>query len=261
MMRRKQSIGLANRVDLRGQPWGGLGEGVMPSGIEYYERVLATRTGNLLAYWPLWEMAGLVADNIQGIAARDAAIDATLILGEPGIGDGNTSIRDDLLGWVNFYTISLRAAFRGDEGTMMVWCRPNEAWAAANSRFLMSIGCNDANRIYMRKSGANTVHLLGSFGGAVSQRSVGGMVTLDFFNLAVTWSAIAGQIIFYVAGVPAAPNANACNWNSVTCPLAANRCGIGGYINANNPWNGWMAHGAIWDAPLTPEEIAALAVV
>ena len=60
-------------------------------GATYYKKVLATEPANLLAYWPLNEGSGSVADNLEGTAARDGAYTG-VTLGQAGIGDGWTAL-------------------------------------------------------------------------------------------------------------------------------------------------------------------------
>ena len=93
----------------------------------YYEKVLGIQSANMLAYWPVWEASGAVADNIEGTAARDGAYTG-VDLGQPGIGDGNTCPWwDGANDYCNIYSTSLRDAFNGAEGTIACWAKVNSA--------------------------------------------------------------------------------------------------------------------------------------
>ena len=94
-----------------------------PQGLTYARKVLAIDRDNLIAYWRLSEASGSVADNLEGTAARDAGYDADVTLGQPGIGDGRTSVLFDLSAdeFVDCFTTSFRDAWDGAEGSMIAW--------------------------------------------------------------------------------------------------------------------------------------------
>ncbi len=88
----------------------------------YAHKVLATDQPHLLAYWPLSEVAGSVAYDFSGNARHGAYTGVTL--GKTGIGDGDTCpFFDGANDFVNIYSVSLRDAFNGAEGTAMIWAK------------------------------------------------------------------------------------------------------------------------------------------
>ena len=69
-----------------GWGWGWLGQDAagLAAVLLYSEKVLALSP---IAYWPLWEAAGAVAEDISGNGFDGAYTGVTL--GQTGIGDGN----------------------------------------------------------------------------------------------------------------------------------------------------------------------------
>src|SRR3990170_3594314 len=119
----------------------------------YYEKVLGIQSANLLAYWPVWEASGAVADNMEGTAARDGAYTG-VDLGQPGIGDGNTCPWwDGANDYCNIYSTSLRDAFNGAEGTIAVWAKVNSAavWADGLYRYVFQLRVDGSNLVIVRK--------------------------------------------------------------------------------------------------------------
>jgi len=228
------------------------------SGIQYYKKLMSLGTSPPIAYWPLWDAGGAVADNAMGDAGFDAAYDVDCVLGEPGIGDGRTSIRNDGNAFVNLFTVSLRDAFNSREGTLAVMCKVGEPWSETTARVAIALGASDADRIYIRKSTAAIIHALAKFNNIAKQWQSGGQSTLDFFHLALTWSLSNDELIFYIDGNSEGTYNSIGDWNPANL-LASNRCYIGGYIGGNTPWHGWQAHGAVWDYAQEPDAITEMA--
>src|SRR3989304_2278838 len=90
------------------------------AGRDYYRKVLDTQPANLLAYWMQAEGAGAVALDTSGNSRTGAYTGVDL--GQAGIGDGKTCPWfDGASDRVNIYTTSLRDAFNGAEGAVIVW--------------------------------------------------------------------------------------------------------------------------------------------
>ena len=93
-----------------------------PSGVvsaNYANKVLSYSP---IAYWQLNELVGSVANDSSGNDYHGSIVGCTL--GQPGIGDGQTSfLFDGINDLVTLPAVALNADFDGDEGTMMVWTR------------------------------------------------------------------------------------------------------------------------------------------
>jgi hypothetical protein len=225
----------------------------------YYQKVLATQPANLIAYWPLWETAGAVANDISGNGRNGTYTGITL--GQTGIGDGRTcSLFDGATSYVNLFSAGLAAGFNGAEGTAAIWGRVLNAgiWADGTTDFLFYLyGPNANNRIMFQKTGG--ILALSYIAGGVNRTRNGSTTPTAFFHAAITWSAVANEVLHYwngaVLGAALAPGVWA---GALTQALIGSNVGV---PPAAFPWNGWAAHAALWDVALTPAEVATLATV
>jgi hypothetical protein len=220
-----------------------------------------------IAYWPLNETAGLVADNLGtlGAAADGAYTGVTLnnALGPDGV--NGAPLFDGTNDYVDIHTAALSAAFNGATGSMAIWCRVANAgiWTEGATRYAFHLfsASNDYYRIY-RDSYNNRLVSGGRAGGGSAVMIRDGLTTTDWFHIAVTWSdgANADQVYDYYNGSPGTPSTSLNAWTGVG--LAANLTLIGAYqASPTLPWNGWLAHAAVWDHVLTPAQILDLATV
>ena len=90
---------------------------------QYYQKVLSY---DPIAYWMMDEKQGAVSYDMvtaRNTGARNGAYTG-VTLGQPGIGDGNTSpLFDGANDFTNIYSASFNAAFNGAEGTLGIWMR------------------------------------------------------------------------------------------------------------------------------------------
>lgn len=230
----------------------------------YTEKALAIQTAHLLAYWRLNETSGTVANNAQGVAARNGTY-SNVTLGAAGVGDGNTAATfNGTTSNVNVYSASLASAFNGAEGTVAAWCKVSGAgvWTDGVLRRIATFLVNGSNYAVMFKHTANnTIRCDYSAGGTVetvSSTAVGG--SLVFFSVAMTWSKAAEQMKVYINGAQVGTTQTALGVFAGTIPSTGAR--IGAAENAaSNFWSGSLAHVALWDTPLSAAEVAALATV
>lgn len=232
---------------------------------EYADKVLATQSANLIAYWPLWEASGVVADNLEGTAARDGTYNSDVSGWPPGtgIGDGNTAPYFSGNDFVNVYSDSLRDAFNGLEGTVAIWQKAYSAelWTDGIQRNSFHLGVGDENNYvdWLRRAADYLARWYYEANNVNKRVSKVDMTTADWFHVAITWSDSGDEAKAYYNG-----------------NLLGTLVGIGTWVgNLGNTstvlgarstvpafgWKGWEAHSAIWTTPLTGPEIAALAVV
>ena len=233
----------------------------------YRAKILATGP---IAYWPLYETAGAVAANLGSLgAAANGAYTGVTLADAAGPNGDPCPFFDGANDYTNIYSPALNAAMlggAGDEGSMMCWARVSGAgvWADGVDRRIVNLGAG-VDYIYISRSATNnfiTFAYRASGGGALFD-SVSGVVgpNPNWIPFALTWTHAGGdELTAYVNDVQfGLTQTGLATW--ITALLAAG-CHIGAY-NATplKVWSGWLAHAAMWDRPLTPAEVAALAVV
>ena len=233
--------------------------GVGGAGVNYAAKVLSYSP---IAYWPLWEPSGGVAEDLVNSAQNGAYTGVTL--GQPGIGDGNTCpLFDSVNDFVNIYSATLATAFNPAEGTMMIWSKVFDVgvWTDAKYRAHMTIKADNQNRIMNGRTNTNNqVRQHYKAGNVTEQILRAGLTSLDWIVWHITWSRIVeNQVRTYVNGGSEQTSATLGTWVGA---LAANACNIGADLSTpTDGWHGWLAHGAVWDTPLASAQIADLVVV
>lgn len=229
--------------------------------VAYADKVLATQSANLIAYWPLWEAAGSVADNYEGTAARDGAYTG-VTLGQAGIGDGRTCpYFDKVNDLVAIYSASLDGAWDPQEVTIAGWLRVYDAatWLA-----------DSLNACQLRATADNYISILKKTDGTLRYRYEANNVqhevlsavqsSTDWLHVALTASKSGDAVKAYLGGAQiGVTKTGVGTWVGA---LDDARTLLGsGVKTAGDKWYGWEAHWALWKTPLTGPEIAALAVV
>jgi len=231
----------------------------------YTEKVLSYGP---IAYWPLAEKSGTVgydqvASAQNGTYARDVATMGTGV----GIGDGNTAPDfDGTNDYCDIYTATFIGRFDGAEGTLALWAKVSGAgvWTDGAGRRPIQLRVDAANRIYIDKAAVNnTIDFLYQAGGTVETVTINPITDLTWMCFALTWSKSAGASgevkAYYNGAQTGATQVGLGVWAGA---LAASATSLGaGGTGPFNPFDGYVAHGAIWDRPLAPVEIAALAIV
>lgn len=236
-------------------------------GQTYAEKVLATQPANLIGYWPLAEDSGTNADNAEGTAARDGtfARNVTAMGTSTGIGDGNTAPDfDGVNDYCDIYSASLAGAFNGAEGTAAAWVKVSGAgvWTDAASRLFIQLTSSGTNTITLKKDNSNNrLELNYGAGGVFENNQMDGILTTGWMYIAMTWSATDDAVKYYYNGAPEGATDTILGvWAGA---LAADKVAIGVAGTAPpgaTPWDGNIAHVAIWTTPLSATQIADLYV-
>ena len=253
-----------NRLGIQGLPYG---FGPMSSK-SYTKKVLTPNAdvgydpSSLILYHPMNESAGGVAIDHSPEGNDGAYVGATL--GQPGIGDGlNCPLFDGINDLNNAYSAGLDADFNGAEGTLISWGNAFNAgvWTDNLYRALANFGEDTNNYVQIYKSGGAGNPLVGFYAAA----GVFDFVQFDvepanFFNVAITWSAIADQVITYYNGVQ--QGAIQVGLGVYAGSLSATYAVIGDNRTTNTrPWSGWLAHNMLFTDPLTQPSIEYLSVI
>ena len=239
------------------------GAGPSAGGLPYGEKVLSYSP---IAYWQLNETSGTTA-----VCSVNAAQNGTLnrdisTMGTgTGIGDGNTA--PDFDGGsdvVDIYTTTFRDAFNGAEGTAACWAKVSGvgAWTDGDLRFGIQLYVDDNNQIYILKSStSNTLTWNYEAGNTVEQISKGSLTETGWMHLALTWTKTSEQVMAYYKGSQEGATATSLGtWSGD--PLSSIATCIGAYsVTPGAPWDGYIAHVAMWDSALSGATIAILATV
>jgi hypothetical protein len=217
----------------------------------YYQRVLNL---NPLAYWPLWESAGLTAEDISGNGYDATYKNTGITYGEDGIGDGYTSVCLNGAGVISCNAAGLMAAWPGAEGSLTIW--HYDAAAIFNDGIIRRyfFGFVDwDNFLIIAHTGTNATLQTDYEAGNV--REIGahaiGTAPSSFHSVGVTWSKANDQVKYFYDGVRHETDTGIGVW-------AGNPTTI--YIGATsavpaNPYIGWMAHVSLFGIALTEPQM------
>ncbi len=216
-----------------------------------------------IAYWPLWEAAGGVANCLVNPLQDGAYTGVTL--GQPGIGDGNTSpYFDGAIDYANIYSVALNTAWNGDEYSIAVWCKVLNAavWADPTVDEVIRIAADGNNYVAPQKMpGPNQFRMADVAGGAFLHQVVNPFSDTEWFHIVHTHSLSSNEIKLYINAVQQGVTlAGLAAWAGA---LSVTTCCIGAQNTVpNQPWNGWIAHAAVWAGTiLTQPQITDLATI
>lgn len=237
----------------------GIGIGISPvlgGGATYISRVLAT---NPIAYWPLNETAGVVANCLvnpaqNGTYARDVSVMGT----GAGIGDGNTApVFDGANDYINVLTAALIAAFDGAAGAMLIWARVSAAgiWTDGNNRYATVLRADANNQIYQAKPAANNSFAQTYIAGGITEQDVPALATTDWFSTLIAWSKANERVNYYINATPGTEDITLGVWAG---NLARAVIGAANETPAF-AWSGPLAHCAVWDRELVSAEVTSIA--
>lgn len=225
---------------------------------DYWERVAQTQIEKLLGYWRLNESSGASVGDTSAFGHDGVATGVTWA--QTGIGDGDTAAGfDGVNDYVNLYRADLAARFGGSEGTLLVWAKIEDGqWSSFSGRWLARFYVDGSNYVECYKVAmVNSIAANYCAGGTAKSVSLGGMDTVDWMCLALTWSASDDEFKFFIDGEQVGSTQTGLGSWAGTLAGAY----LGAYSNRSFFWYGDLAHVALWDTALTEDEIAYLAEV
>lgn len=240
--------------------YSGLGDFYLPP--NYFHKLRDMRPANQLVYFPQWEGAGAVSFDRYN-AWNGAYVGVTLR--QTGIGDGETCpLFDGANDYNNIFTVGLQGAFDGAEGTAVAWARVFNAgvWTDANEREIIRLQADGNNYIFIQKDNINNRLRWRYYANGVLQScDRDGESTTDWFHVALTWSkstGATGEVRAYFNGVQEGATLVGLGAWAGNLNAAATVIGAASTVPVDI-WYGYIAHAAILDAALTPDEIAWVA--
>jgi hypothetical protein len=197
--------------------------------------------------------------NQDGTYARDVSMMGT----STGIlGDDTAPVFDGANDYVNIYSATFAGAFDSGEGTISSWIQVDNAgvWTDGSNRRFFSLRTDASNRLFGLKTNTN-----GRFdryyvaGGTAETRADIGYSNTDWFHIVITWSVTADEVNYYLDGALQETDTGLGAWVGA---LASSTTLIGAADQTpTSVWDGQLAHIAVWDRALEPDEIAGLADV
>lgn len=218
-----------------------------------------------IAYWPLLEASGDVAEDVSGNDFHGAFANVTL--GQEGIGDGLTCpLFNGTDSVVDVYSTGFRDAFNGAEGSVVVWAKVLNAgvWEDGNNRGICRLRSGGSNYVHLKKDNTNNrlegyYVANGTFKNVVEE----GVSSVAWMHLAFTWSKSAGangEVIYYRAGSQVGGTLTALGVWAGSLASTTTCIGADGK-NGSNSFSGYLAHPAVFDTVKTPTEILDMATV
>jgi hypothetical protein len=215
-----------------------------------------------IGYWPMNEAAGGTAFDYSGNGFDGSYTGVTL--GQAGIGDGETCpYFDGANDYNNVYSAGFIASFDGTKGTFSIWVKVSDVsvWTDSTTDSAFDFDADGVdNIIRIDKSAVNNrLDYFYKAGGILKSVLKTSISDTGWMHLGLTWDKTADEMkAYYNGSQEGSTQSGLGTWAGN--PLST-RCIIGAQSTTPAlPWNGNLAHPAIWDSALTPAQIADLAV-
>jgi Putative Ig domain len=221
--------------------------------ISSYTNKIETLFGNsLVAYWQQNELSGTESFDSSNTGANGTYTNVQL--GQPGIGDGQTSALYTATPTSNdeLYSAALAAAVNLNEITLLIWGKPSDSslWNNGQTNLLFRLGNSDASSIvdivhvggpYLQVRYGDTIHNVGS-----------AMSGTSWFTSSITVSKFGDVMRGFVNGFQIGVDIHALP--SFTGPLSAAQSHIGFPLNTFT-WPGYSQHALVLNRMATRWEV------
>lgn len=225
----------------------------------YSDKLLALAP---VTYWPLWEASGSTAHDISGNNCH-AAYSAGITLGHPGIGDGNTcAYFNGTTSYVNLYSTLFNSLLNRQAGTFMLWAKVAAAsfWSDGADHFFWMIYSNESVKYFMaNKYSSTNNNIRFKYHPATTTESNKSTTSIDWMHLALSWNIPSSRWRVYYNGAKTFDDGGTVG--PIGSGLDPGRCLIGASAFNLGCFYGYMAHAALFDVELTPEQVLSLSSV
>jgi hypothetical protein len=220
-----------------------------PTPLTYRQKVINTSSG-LIAYYPLDETSGTVANDRSGNNRNGTYVNGVALNAGTFV-DGNAAPSfDGTNDYVEIFSTSLQSAFPNNVGSLMVWIRPDSITDGVFRRAI-TIEINSSNRISIIKPSTNNqidiTRLPGVYQGI-------GTTSTNWRQVVLTWNTTSNVVNLYWDG-SLAETFTASSWSG---SIANARIGSLG-SSVSNLWDGSVAHVALWNVALSSGQVASMA--
>jgi hypothetical protein len=225
----------------------------------YIEKVL---TYSPIAYWPFNEEAGAAAV-CQVNAAQNGTYTGVALnnaMGPDGV--NGAPYFDGANDYVGVYSASLRDAFSTAAGSIMIWFKVKDAsiWTDGDNRQLLFLGEEaSTDRHHYLKRTTNNLLLIRYETNTTNNDLAPTSSSTVWVCMITTWESPAAGDFFRVYFDASLKGEDTVLVNT-TVTLNSDYCWIGSYHGPPaQPWDGWLAHVAIFDFALDADARTALA--
>ena len=240
----------------------------------YIEKVLRMQSSSFMGYWPLNEESGtavydLSRNGYNGTSSGLVRVPETR--GFTGPDGGRCAQFDGSASYVDVFASASGSSISVAEGTVSVWvATPDTNLEGTTKMQIVLLAADSANSIgidfdttanrfgciYYAGSGDATYS---TTYGSLAYNVDGGPQKPEWQHLAMTYSAVADKVIFYINGNPSTIASSLGTWtgafgSTITCIGTSKLAGA-------DLFTGWMAHPAWWKTPFSEAEVRELAVI
>lgn len=244
-----------------------IGIGISP-GFQYYRgqstpptlesTILEIGGNNLLTYWPLYELGGTTADNLEGTSDRDGTYSGVALGQEQspfitpyfdGVWDGGN--------YVQMYSSSLNNVFNGLIGTMFTFVKVYNSgvWTDGSSRPIMKVQNTSGDYIRISKGADYTLNFYYRADGITEIINKTSVSETGWMYLAVTWDKTGSGdfTAYYNAVQEGTPQAIAGTWEG---DLFAGSTIIGASSTVmGDTFHGYISNAGILDKVLSIQDL------
>ena len=213
----------------------------------YHLRVLTTVPKNMVAYWRLNESSGVTAHDSSPQMMHGTAQHVTW--NQPGIGDGYTAAGfDGQSGLIDLFSASFQNAFDANEGTLMCWFRNTRT---TGQGVLFRVG-------QFRAQWENGNLVLARIEGNHVQVIARPVPDTGWHALGLSWSVQTNTLVAYLDGHEF--KKEQANVAATIQPVNEGEACLGAAdTSGQTPWQGAIAHVALWNRALDRHAIIGLA--
>ena len=236
---------------------------LLPFTATYSKKILSIASANLVGYWPQNEPAGSVSFDGSGKNHHGAYTGVTF--GSPGVpGMGFTApTYDGTNDYNNIYSTSLNTAFNGAEGAMVAWAKVSaaEVWTNGVDNYALRFAVDSNNQILFALPTTNSqITYFYRANGTIQQVLLAGQSSTDWMCLFLTWSKSGDAVKAYLGGEQ--QGATQTGLDTWAGDLSAQVAVIGASITTpSSVWPGPIGPVALWNTPITANQIAYLSKV
>lgn len=174
-----------------------------PGSQTYDEKVMDTAAANLIAYYPMNETAGTVVDNALGNSARDLTYLGSYNLANTTFTNGDNAPRIPASSAIQLHNTSLRDAWNGNVGSIMIWLKATNAafWTDTTFKEAIRITGNNGAFIIGRKGNVSGRFEFMRRGSSTTQNhQLSGVGYTDWFCVVFHWDQPSNEQKLWING-------------------------------------------------------------
>lgn len=226
----------------------------------YDQKLLRMFGSSLVSYWPMDETSGsaMVDASGNGRNGTYTGVDLAHAAGPDGI---YVPFFDGINDFASIYSASFDAAFSGDEGSLLAWCKVHSSadYSDSTHHTVFHVGFIGDDHIYFLIQNNGDLSWCHQTGGAtIDIRSTDKPVS--WFHAGLTWSLSNQRVRAYLNG--AQVSTDQAGQTSMSTYMIESQAMVGAFTNTPFiPWHGWLAHCAVLNREATAAEVFQAATI